>query len=342
MQIEQQHKHKKQQTITFEFAAPFHASLFYAFDLLGAAQLVGRGKQVLEALGNKLGEEKLLSIKKSWQAFYGTALSSDDWDKLLTTIYGKQTRSITNVKNAIGSATGNPGLAQEITESMRAIDPLIKGDFQASSVLSPKLYRNQLEKDAPMAEIRALLGKFRNFVGEYAEPPTPTIRVVLVWQPETSYTGSSRIYPNTVILGENSSAEAPNSAGVLFHEALHLQFNPFQGKLHEALIKYGFGGKTNRETRQLITDFNEGIAYLWHYEYFCTECLGKNEGRLESDLQSTNRWNPQHLAYALELKPLVDKYRMENKSMDNKFFSTARNLYFQLRTNKPEYFDSPA
>ncbi|MBU1111064.1 hypothetical protein KKB83_05625 [Patescibacteria group bacterium] len=92
---------------------------------------------------------------------------------------------------------------------------------------------------------------------------------------------------------------------------------------------------------RLITDFNEGLAYLWHYEYFEIECLGKNEGRLQSALQETKRWNPHHIAYAIKLSPLVDRYREEGKSMDADFFIAAKAAHEKLKAKKPELFTSP-
>lgn len=65
--LETQPRYEKQPTINFEFSANYKASLYYAFDLLGAAQVVGRGRQVLETLRPKLQEDDLAFVKETWQ-----------------------------------------------------------------------------------------------------------------------------------------------------------------------------------------------------------------------------------------------------------------------------------
>jgi len=288
-------------------------SVYIIFDSLGAAQVTGRGKNILDVFKNNLNTRELSLIKQTWVKLNNITRQIPYFN---LKVFSKSVSNIPKLENLIVRTTKDKLLKENLPKVFSLIDKLVRPKFKGNKYLDPILFKKHFKHALLKTQTLSLLDQFRKFLGDYADKETLKIQVAIVWQP--NYASSSAIKPNLIILGISKDFNIYSILRVLFHESLHLQYDPFLGKLRFKLV--GKKPKITQKQTNFLTTFNEALAYLWHYDYFETECL-KNKSRLEKGLREKNRWNPHHLAFALKMKPLVDEYRITHKEIDQDHFT---------------------
>lgn len=308
--------------IKFNFSCLYPMSLYYVFDCLGAAQVMERGKNILDEFKDELTSKDLTLIKKTWIRLSNKTRTMPYFN---LKIFSESTSNTLKLEDLIIRTTKDSFLRENLPKVLVLVDKLLKPRFDnAGECLDASLIKKKIITVFAKTKTYDLLGQFRSFLGSYAERASSNIRVALVWQPE--YSSSSAIKPNLVILGVSKNFNIWGLLSVLFHETLHLQYECFSGKVKLDLTA-SQPVKSAQAHSDFLMTFNEGLAYLWHYEYFEVECL-KNEGRLKIGVKEKHRWNPHHLAFALKLKPLVDDYRERGKPLDKSFLKKMWPLYY--------------